>query len=180
MRFRPFPALLAGAGLACLALSGCVAPPQSPPPAPAPAPAPPPAPTPAPAPPPVPPPFTGNWMDAPITPGNWRYTPGAATFGDAGAPLLALRCDRVRGMITIARTGGAPDPLAMTVRTEFTDRSLQTVVQGGALVAAVSAGDAILDAMAFSKGRFAVEMPGLPALYVPSWPEVLRVIEDCR
>ncbi|MDG2003332.1 MAG: hypothetical protein P8J20_08375 [Novosphingobium sp.] len=42
------------------------------------------------------------------------------------------------------------------------------------------ASDPLLDAMAFSRGRFAVETAGLPTLYVPSWPEVSRVIEDCR
>jgi hypothetical protein len=34
--------------------------------------------------------------------------------------------------------------------------------------------------MAFSRGRFAIETAGLPTLYVPSWPEVSRVVEDCR
>ena len=33
---------------------------------------------------------------------------------------------------------------------------------------------------AFSKGRFAIETPGLATLYVPSYPEITRVIEDCR
>jgi hypothetical protein len=34
--------------------------------------------------------------------------------------------------------------------------------------------------MAYSRGRFAVEINGLPTLYLPSWAEVGRVIEDCR
>ncbi|MGE5953581.1 MAG: hypothetical protein ACM308_08200 [Qipengyuania vulgaris] len=38
----------------------------------------------------------------------------------------------------------------------------------------------LLDAMALTKGRFAVETPGLPTLYLPAWAEVTRVIEDCR
>jgi hypothetical protein len=44
----------------------------------------------------------------------------------------------------------------------------------------VPAQDPLLDAMAFSKGRFAVESAGLATLYVPPYPEVTRVIEDCR
>ena len=44
----------------------------------------------------------------------------------------------------------------------------------------LAARDSVLDAMAFSRGRFAVETAGLPTLYLPSWPEVSRVIEDCR
>ena len=40
--------------------------------------------------------------------------------------------------------------------------------------------DAVLDAMGFSRGRFVIEVAGLPTLYLPAWPEVGRVIEDCR
>ena len=38
----------------------------------------------------------------------------------------------------------------------------------------------LLDAMAITRGRFAVEVEGEPGLYVPAWAEVTRVIEDCR
>jgi hypothetical protein len=34
--------------------------------------------------------------------------------------------------------------------------------------------------MALSKGRFAVEVDGEAPLYLPSYAEVSRVIEDCR
>ena len=44
----------------------------------------------------------------------------------------------------------------------------------------IAARDPALDALAFSRGRFAIETAGLPTLYVPSWPEVGRVVEDCR
>lgn len=40
--------------------------------------------------------------------------------------------------------------------------------------------DPILDALAFSRGRFAIEVTGQPTLYLPSWPELSRVVEDCR
>ena len=40
--------------------------------------------------------------------------------------------------------------------------------------------DPLLDAMAITKGRFAVAAPGEPTLYLPAWAEVSRVIEDCR
>ena len=46
--------------------------------------------------------------------------------------------------------------------------------------ASVPARDPLLDAMAFSRGRFAVEVSGGPTLVVPAYPEVTRVIEDCR
>jgi hypothetical protein len=71
----------------------------------------------------------------------------------------------------------------MRVRAESGDRLLDAVPGGGqlpTLVARLSAHDPFLDAIAFSKGRFAVEVQGLDPLYLPAWPEVTRVIEDCR
>lgn len=50
----------------------------------------------------------------------------------------------------------------------------------GWLVVALRARDPLLDAIVFSRGRFAFEAAGEPTLYLPSWPEIGRVIEDCR
>ncbi len=123
-------------------------------------------------------------MDAPATPGDWTYRGGTAAFGQLGAqPLLTLRCDAASGTIEIARAGSAVAALQMRVLTEFQDRALDAVPSGTTpptIVARVPARDALLDAMAFSKGRFAIEIAGLPSLYAPSWAEVTRVIEDCR
>lgn len=176
--------------LACLTLAGCIPAPQqtpAPPPAPAPEPAPPPLPTPTPAPiPPAPalPPFSGNWIDAPVTPGDWRYSAGMARFGEsASEPRLTMRCDRAAGVIEIARAGSAVAALPMVIRTETLERSVDAVPMPGAqpaIVARVPAHDPLLDAMAFSRGRFAIEIGGMPSLYVPSWSEITRVIEDCR
>jgi hypothetical protein len=168
-----------------IALAGCVAPPAPPPtpPASTPTPAPPPAPTPAPAPAPA------NWMDAPQTPGGWFYIPQAgasiAAFGPAERqPLFALRCDRATHAISVGRTSASQASQPMTIRTEFATRTFSANPAQGSvehLVAtSLPATDAFLDAMAFSKGRFAVEVGGEPALYLPAWPEVSRVIEDCR
>ena len=44
----------------------------------------------------------------------------------------------------------------------------------------IAAADKLLDAIAFSRGRFALEAAGQETLYLPSWPEISRVIEDCR
>jgi hypothetical protein len=163
------------------AVAACV--PPAPEPTPAPAPAPAPAPTPAPAPPPPALPAPNNWMDAPLTPGDWRYQAGAATFGEPDSQSgLILRCNRTAGTVSIERTGGAA-ATALTIRTETQDRSVAAMPAAGppsALVAQLPARDALLDAMAFSKGRFAVEAAGLPPLYVPAYPEVTRVVEDCR
>jgi len=166
--------------LACLALAACVpAPRQTPAPAPRPA-APIATPTPAPAPAPVPAPlFSGSWMDAPLTPGDWTYAAGTAQFGQPGSrPHLTLRCDRAAGAVEITRAGSTAGPLI--VRAETAERSISTVAATGGVAARIPARDPLLDAMAFSKGRFAVEIAGTPTLYVPSYPEVTRVIEDCR
>jgi hypothetical protein len=40
--------------------------------------------------------------------------------------------------------------------------------------------DPFLDAVASSRGRIGFSSSGLAALVVPPWPEVGRVIEDCR
>lgn len=138
----------------------------------APTPAPPPAPTPAPAPAPTAPaPTATNWEDAPQTPGDWTYANGTATFGLPGQPRLTMTC--TGGAVRIAWPGAGS--ALLTVRTETATRALQAT--GG--VAALQARDPLLDAIAFSKGRFAIEGSG-QALYVPAWPEISRVIEDCR
>jgi hypothetical protein len=71
----------------------------------------------------------------------------------------------------------------MRVMTEFQERALDAVPMRSdpaTIVARVSVQDTLLDAMAFSKGRFAIEIAGMRTLYIPSYPEVTRVIEDCR
>jgi hypothetical protein len=175
------------AALPLLALAGLAA--CVPPPAPAPAPAPAPTPTPAPPPAPVPQPTYSNWMDAPQTPGDWFYIPltnaSIAAFGPAERqPLFALRCDMTSHAISVGRTSASTVPQPMTIRTESVTRTFSANPAQGSvehLVAtSVPAADSVLDAIAFSKGRFAVEVSGEPTLYLPSWPEITRVIEDCR
>lgn len=172
--------LRAGATLlAVLALSACV--PSVPQPTPAPMPAPAPAPAPRPQPQPAPPP-PSNWLDAPQTAGDWRYTPmsggGRASFVDpAGAVLFDMVCTGAR-QITLARAGAGGS--SMIVRAEAAERSLPASTANGAATAVLAPTDSLLDAMAFSKGRFAVEATGTAPLYLPAWPEVTRVVEDCR
>lgn len=171
------------------ALAACVPAARAPAPAPAPAPvarpAPAPSPTPSPLPPPVQAPASDNWMDRPRTPGDWRYASAGngaeATYRSAaGAPMLRLRCmaDNRRIVLSLPESS-APRPL-VTIRTETLSRTLEAAPAGRETLVALAPGDPLLDAMALSKGRFAVEMEGLPPLYLPSWAEVSRVIEDCR
>ncbi|WP_395395532.1 hypothetical protein WBP07_08645 [Novosphingobium sp. BL-8A] len=161
--------LVASAPLTVLALlAACVPAPKAPPPTPRPVPtqAPPPA-----APPPA------SWQDAPQTAGDWRMTaPGTATFADG---LVTLRCNRQAGTVTLARSGSASAP-SLTVRTSESARTLAASATTTGLSVDLPARDGLLDSMAFSKGRFAIEAPGTATLYVPSWTEVSRVVEDCR
>ena len=141
---------------------------------PPPRPAPRPAPVPLPAPAPSPPPAATDWRDAPVTPGNWRYSGGIATFGTAGAPQFTIACAGDRRVRLTRVTSGAG---AMTVRTTSLSRVLATDAAG---VAVLAASDPLLDARGYSGGRFVVEMAVQPTLIVAAWAEVLRVVEDCR
>lgn len=163
-----------------LALAACSAPTVIPPPKPQP------APTPRPAPPPPPPAPAGDWRDAPITPGDWSWSEegGRSTARFAGGQL-AFVCDRANGTVLFYRQVPTPGGAAsLTISTQTVVRSVtgSPANLGGApaVAASFAATDPLLDAMAFSRGRFAVQASGLPTLYVPSWPEISRVIEDCR
>lgn len=157
------------------------------PPAPAPLPAPRPAQRPAqrPATPAPPPPMSRpalDWRQAPITPGDWswRLEGGHSVARFAGGALV-LRCDRASRTITLQRAGAIPGPQPMTVTTTAGARTLTAApLPGGGFGLALRANDPLLDMMIFSRGRFAIETPGTAPLYVPSWPEVSRVTEDCR
>lgn len=165
--------------LLVLASAACV--PRAVPPAPV-APEPPPI---APAPPPAPAPVA-DWQDWPWTPGGWRYirdTVGTrASYGVAGqAPAVELRCDRAARALLLSRPGSNATPF--TIRTSAMTRSVATQVAAGTvpLVAArFTIDDRMLDAMAFTRGRFTIEQPGATPLVLPPWAEVGRVIEDCR
>lgn len=119
-------------------------------------------------------------MDAPVTPGDWRYAAGMATFaGPDGSALLTLRCSG--GAVTLDRAGvGSASAPTLIIRSEAISRALSATATAGSVAASLPPQDPLLDAIAFSKGRFAVESAGLPTLYVPSYPEITRVIEDCR
>ena len=167
----------------CFALAACV------PPAPEPTPAPPaalPAPAPASVVLPSPSVAPASWVDAPQTPGDWSYGRidggSLARFG-ASSPVFGVGCMAGSARVVLLRYGAdSSAETPMIVRTETADRALaaQPSNDGGSVSAALPVRDPLLDAMAFSKGRFAVEVAGAPAVYLPAWPEVTRVIEDCR
>ncbi|MGX7895769.1 hypothetical protein [Tsuneonella sp. HG222] len=157
-------------------------------PAPTPIPTPTPRPSPVPTPTPTPAPTHASWMDAPATPGDWTYrtTAGgsAATFGEAASGArFTIACNRAARSVSLTRAASSQVAVPMQVRTETAERAFTAVPgQGGVpeLVATITANDSFLDAIAFSRGRFAVEIAGVAPLYIPAWPEIGRVIDDCR
>lgn len=167
--------------LLMMGLASCVAPPK---PAPRPT-APPPPPRALPAAPPQ-----QDWRDVPLTPGDWTWRGRAgqssiAQFGLAGqGAQLALRCDLATRMIVFSRAGALATPTASLIFTTSFGAFALTAGNGGgqppAIVAQIAARDPRLDQLAFSRGRFLVDAAGQARLVVPAWPEIARVIEDCR
>jgi len=191
----------AGAIALTFTIAACVAGPDLPPPViaptaqataqPAPAPA---ATAPAPAPTPTPLPVIrepsfDSYLDAPQTPGTWEYANDRgetlAFYGVGEAYRFIIRCDKSTRRIGLARLAenASASPRVMEISTETTTRNLtaEPITSTGRLVAAdLSPRDPLLDAMAITKGRFAVGVEGERTLYLPAWAEVTRVIEDCR
>ena len=177
---KPIYAHTAAALALTFAIAACV------PPAPRPTPPVQTRPTPTPSPTPAPPaPTFSNWMDAPQTPGDWTYRSasggGTAQFGAAASePRFTMRCDIQSRSVILTRLGAPGSATQMIVRAESQSRTLPAASDGGSVTARLAASDRLLDAMALSKGRFAIEVAGASPLYLPSWAEVTRVIEDCR
>lgn len=129
------------------------------------------------------------WTEGALTPGDWVYRKddrgSLALFGPPGADArLLLRCDTERRKLFMSAAGqfGAGATGSMTIRTSSTLRALAAANTGGEgryVAAELAPDDMILDAIAFSRGRFAVQGMGA-TLVVPPWPELSRVIEDCR
>ena len=107
----------------------------------------------------------------PLSPGQWSYVQNATGSDARYGSLFSMRCDRATRNIVVQRIGGAP--AALTIATSSVSRTLPI---GGR----IAASDALLDAIAFSRGRFLVAGGAGPVLAVPSWPEAARSIEDCR
>ena len=134
---------------------------------------------------PVTPARSDSWIDQPRTPGTWRWAivEGKSAANYAGGEFTMV-CESASNKLALVRRGVTSAPSAqMTIRTTGESRVVSAVRVGGdmpAVVAVLPPRDSLLDAMAFSRGRFAVEVAGLPTLYLPSWTEVSRVIEDCR
>lgn len=167
---------------ALLTITACAAPP--PPPAPQPAPVAKPAVV---APPAQPQTSAGEWIDWPIAPGDWVYRRddrgSIALFGPTGQnAILTLRCDTQRRRVYLAREGAGAAG-RMVVRTSSAKKEFFASPTGGAvayLATEIMPTDPILDAIALSRGRIAVETDGQQPIAIPLWAEIARIVEDCR
>lgn len=188
---------LAGGLALTFGLAACIPPAATPPAAPAPAPSPVQTAMPeqvaaerVPTIPPTPPIIAENWLDQPQTVGDWSY--GAdpdvtiAHFGQTGETENSARflilCDLRSRQVSIGMRG-FPNARLMQIETEAASRTLnlELVPRSSGLVAVdLAATDPLLDAIALTRGRFAVAVSGTSTLRLPAWAEVTRVIEDCR
>ena len=129
---------------------------------------------------------TGHWTDWALAAGGWVYRRdergSIALYGTPGADaLVTLRCDKTRARLFLSRASDVGG--TMTVRTSSTSKPLMVQPTGGKPAYAASeigVSDPILDAMAFSRGRIALELNGAPNIAIPVWSEIGRVVEDCR
>lgn len=117
----------------------------------------------------------------PITPGEWQWQgkggTSAAQFADA---LVTVTCDLPGRAVSIGVRGDLPDGAPVTVLTTSQSRVFQGRKTAGQVVVRLAADDALLDAIALSRGRFGIAAQGIDPVYPGSWAEVSRVVEDCR
>ena len=125
---------------------------------------------PAPPPPPVQP-----WDELPVTEGGWQLAADSRTarfVDDNGSERASLSCTAPGRTIRIGLNGERAMRLGILTSSDLRDLML---ADGSA---DLPAGDTILDAIAFSRGRFALRTS--QTLVLPVQAEIGRVIEDCR
>ena len=123
---------------------------------------------------------------SPVSPGSWAYRAVAggseAAFVDGtGTTRMIIACGKVTRLVTLSRVSAAP-AASMSFWTSSESRNLLSRFDqaSGRVIAQLGARDPLLDAIAFSRGRFAISMPGSPAFVLPAGTEVAHVVEDCR
>jgi hypothetical protein len=123
-----------------------------------------------------------------VTPiaGDWTYSAtvdgSEARFADpTNNPQIIIHCTRATRHVTISKPATAAVP-AINVWTSSQTRSVPTSFNPATarLTLDLQAYDALLDAMSTSRGRIGLSVAAQPALVVPAWPEIARVVEDCR
>ena len=131
--------------------------------------------------------YAGDWSVDDVSTGEWRYSRAggiaSASFrGDDGTVHVVIACGA--NSISIGRTGTVPAETAvnMQIRTSFALRELSVRVDRTArlIYSSTDVRDPLWGQIAYSRGRFLIETTALPALIVPTGPEITRVVEDCQ
>jgi len=129
-----------------------------------------------------------DWSLSPRSPGTWIYRADGngsiASFGEPGGEArVSLRCDFALQRVYLGIAGAADQIVEGRALTSDGHAALTLVPAGGNpsyLVAQLQPRDPLLDRIAFSRGRFALSVPGQTLTIMPAWAEIGRVIEDCR
>ena len=130
--------------------------------------------------------IAADWRTAALSAGAWSYravpTGSEAVFTDTGGTRrMVVRCASATRRVGLSVTSQAPAS-SIVVSASESERTLPARfdAQGFQIVADLAAQDPLLDALAMSRGRFAVAVPAGVTLVLPAWPEFARSIEDCR
>ena len=96
-------------------------------------------------------------------------------------PQLTVRCTKATRRVTIAK----PATRAAAMMTVWTSSAVRAVPASfnpltNRISIEIVSNDPLLDSLAFSRGRVGITVGTTPSLVVPAWPEVARVVEDCR
>ncbi|MEO9599567.1 hypothetical protein [Parasphingorhabdus sp.] len=130
----------------------------------------------------------GDWSDWPITVGAWVYREDArgslALFGQPDEDaVFIIRCNQSGRQLFLSRAGSVRNGAAMLLRASAGLQSYTARNSGGTphyAAVSISIDDIMLDRIAYSRGRFAIETDGLQSIAIPIAPEFSRVVEDCR
>src|SRR6476646_6778043 len=116
------------------------------------------------------------------TAGSWSYAAvpdgSEAVFANGtGSPQLFVHCTRATRRVTISRPTAAA-AASISVWTSSLERSVPSSFNpaSGRLTIDLTNFDPLLDAIVSSRGRIAFTVAAQPALVVPPWAEVARVI----
>lgn len=129
-----------------------------------------------------------QWDGLPLTAGDWSWRSLDGASGETsanfhtedGEHLVALGCEPDNRQLVLAVANSSLDSEAITIHTETQSRELVADAREGWIATVIYPEDELLDAMAFSRGRIGLVVEGQLALSVPAYPEITRVIEDCR
>ncbi len=121
-------------------------------------------------------PISGAWSYRVIAGGS-----EADLIGATATVRLEIRCNRATRTVSVIRTGVAAAAPSLSIWTTSLSRTVPArFLATKELIADLQATDPLLDAIAFSRGRFATAAAGAPMVALPAWPATTRVIEDCR